>query len=158
MRADRLKIARARAEERTRVKFDLQGELRKSYAFAPEKRRFRLVDPKRLTTIAYVELPRNVIDNADSFLGRLVGVRVSGQQFSTAARIPIAVASSLTDLTPRPAGRSTAIIPDDSSNRPNTPNRLANTSDVKSGKPSTEIGPPKTVVATGKEEADQGDD
>ncbi|MFQ5500975.1 MAG: SH3 domain-containing protein [Phycisphaerae bacterium] len=158
MRADRLKIARARAEERTRVKFDLQGELRKSYAFAPEKRRFRLVDPKRLTTIAYVEVPRSVMDSADPFLGRLVGVRVSGQQFSTAARIPIAVASSLTDLTPRPTGRSAAIIPGESSNRPNTSNRLANTTDEKGRRPDAEMGPSKTAVATGKEEAEQGDD
>ena len=106
MTTERMSIMRARAEKVTE-KFDFVGELRKSYAFAPEKRRFRLVDPKRQTTIAYVDIPRDVTENVDFMIGRTVGIHTAGQRYSQAARIPIAVAASLTDLTPstnRPEG------------------------------------------------------
>lgn len=99
MTTERMKIMRARAEKVTE-KFDFVGELRKSYAFAPEKRRYRLVDPKRQTTIAYIDIPRDITENAEFMVGRTVGVRSSGQRYSMAARIPIAVAASITDLTP----------------------------------------------------------
>ncbi len=104
MTTERMQIMRARAEKETE-RFDFVGELRKSYAFAPEKRRYRLVDPNRQTTIAYIDIPRDVTENVEYMIGRTVGVRTSGQRYSQAARIPIAVAASLTDLTPstRPA-------------------------------------------------------
>ena len=99
MTTERMQIMRARAEKETE-RFDFVGELRKSYAFAPEKRRYRLVDPNRQTTIAYIDIPRDVTENVEYMIGRTVGVRTSGQRYSQAARIPIAVAASLTDLTP----------------------------------------------------------
>ncbi|MBX3394035.1 MAG: SH3 domain-containing protein [Phycisphaerae bacterium] len=99
MTSERMQIMRARAEKVTE-KFDFVGELRKSYAFAPEKRRYRLVDVKRQTTIAYIDIPRDISENPEYMVGRTVGIRTSGQRYSMAARIPIAVAASLTDLTP----------------------------------------------------------
>lgn len=99
MTSERMQIMRARAEKVTE-RFDFVGELRKSYAFAPEKRRYRLVDVKRQTTIAYIDIPRDISENPEFMVGRTVGIRTSGQRYSMAARIPIAVAASLTDLTP----------------------------------------------------------
>lgn len=99
MTSERMQIMKARMEKVTE-KFDFVGELRKSYAFAPEKRRYRLVDPKRQTTIAYVDIPRDINENPEFMIGRTVGIRTSGQRYSMAARIPIAVAASITDLTP----------------------------------------------------------
>jgi hypothetical protein len=105
MAAERMKIMRRRMEV-AMEKFDLEGELRLSYAFAPEKRRYRLVDPHGQTTIAYVDIPRSVGVDMKQMIGRFVGIRTAGQQFSSAARVPIAVAASVTDLTPRTAAPS----------------------------------------------------
>jgi hypothetical protein len=99
MDAKRMEIRRERAQQ-VAVKFDLEGELRRSFAFPPEKRRYRLVDPARQVTIAYVDVPLDVKENAEHMVGRLVGIHTKGQQYSPAARVPIAIASSITDLTP----------------------------------------------------------
>ncbi len=100
MESERMKIMRRRTEEAL-VKYDLEGELRRSLAFAPENRRFRLVDPATQSTIAYVDIPRSVEHNVDHLIGRMVGVRAAGQSFSPSARVPVAVAGSIVDLTPR---------------------------------------------------------
>lgn len=120
---EQMQAIRRRAEA-VMEKFDLEGELRKSFAFAPEKRRFRLVDPKGDTTIAYVDIPREVSANVEHLVGRRVGIRVSGQRYSPSARIPIAVAARITDLTPRTLPEA---LPKtgDSSNPPNTPKDTA---------------------------------
>jgi hypothetical protein len=100
MDQERMKIMRRRVSA-AMVKYDLEGELWRSYAFAPENRRFRLVDPANKNTIAYVDIPVETDPNPDHLIGRLVGITSSGQKFSPAARVPIAVAASITDLSPR---------------------------------------------------------
>lgn len=100
MDSERMEIMRRRAEAPLN-RFDLKGELRRSYAFAPEKRRFRLIDPDSQTTIAYVDVPRTIGVDVHRMIGRIVGIQTAGQRFSTSARVPIAVASSITDLTTR---------------------------------------------------------
>lgn len=99
MTSERMRIMKANVEKATE-KFDFVGQLLKSHAFAPEKRRYRLVDPKRQTTIAYVDIPRDVTENVEFMIGRTVGIKVAGRRYSQAARIPIAVAATITDLTP----------------------------------------------------------
>jgi hypothetical protein len=113
----RMEIMRRRAEE-AMEEFDLEGELRQSYAFAPEMRRFRLVDPENQTTIAYVDIPRRVMADVTPMIGRVVGIRTATQRFSSSARVPIAVARSVTDLAPRHAVPG-VITPDLSSNGAN---------------------------------------
>ncbi len=100
MNAERMKIMRAHAES-TLIKFDLEGELRKSYVFTEQKRRFRLVDPQRQTTIAYVEVPPDLDTKVETMIGRVVGIRTSAQRFDSVARVPIAIAASITDLSDR---------------------------------------------------------
>ncbi len=118
MTSERMKIMRTRAEKVTE-KFDFVGQLLKSHAFAPEKRRYRLVDPKRQTTIAYIDIPRDVTENVEFMIGRTVGIRVAGRRYSQAARIPIAVAASLTDLTP-PADSGAPLGADTPGGAPNS--------------------------------------
>ncbi|MFH1418361.1 MAG: hypothetical protein ABII12_08775 [Planctomycetota bacterium] len=117
--AERMKIMRRRAEAAL-VKYDLEGELRRSHVFAPEKRRYRLVDPERGTTIAYVDVPPAIQANAEHLIGRVVGIRTSAQQFNQAARVPIAVASSIADLSPR-IPSDTVMKQDEVSNAGNMP-------------------------------------
>lgn len=100
MDAERMKIMRRRVEEALDT-FDLEGELRRSLAFAPENRRFRLVDPETGSTLAYVDIPRSVEENPEYLVGRKVGIKVAGQTFSPSARVPIAVAKRVVDLSPR---------------------------------------------------------
>ncbi len=100
MDAERMKIMRRRVEEALDT-FDLEGELRRSLAFAPENRRFRLVDPATNSTIAYVDIPRSVEENPEFLVGRKVGIKVAGRTFSPSARVPIAVAHRVVDLSPR---------------------------------------------------------
>ncbi|MCG8408068.1 MAG: SH3 domain-containing protein [Phycisphaerales bacterium] len=125
MTSQRMNIKRARFEKTAPVKFDLEGELRKSYAFAPQKHRYRLVDPKQQTTIAYVDIPPEVKQNVDHMIGKRVGIRISGQRFSPSARIPIAEATSITDLSMQNPG-SAVIIPSESSNPQNTQPKIVN--------------------------------
>lgn len=121
------------------VKFDLEGELRKSYAFSSKERRYRLVDPKRQTTIAYVDIPAEVQQNADHMIGKLVGIRISGQRFSPSARIPIAEASSIAELSRQNTG-NTVIIPGGSSSRQNTKSKTSNTMTVIRMEPVRSVG------------------
>ncbi len=125
LQSERMKILRLR-QEKMLAKFDFEGELRQSYAFSPEKRRFRLVDPQTQTTIAYIDVPRDVVENVEHMIGRMVGIRVSGQRYSSSARVPIAVAASITDLTPRMSSRP-GIMSDEDSNRPNAVRVESNT-------------------------------
>ncbi|MFQ5430689.1 MAG: SH3 domain-containing protein [Phycisphaerae bacterium] len=152
MNSERMKILRARAEARFE-KFDLEGELRKSYAFAPEKRRYRLVDPKRHATIAYVDVPIDVKEDVEHMIGRLVGIRVSDRRYSASARIPIARVASITDLTPRPLDDR---IPNDaeSSNRRNTEAEIAK-SPTEAAPLTGKAEPPKKAVATAGEEGER---
>lgn len=98
---ERMRLMRERVEK-TIAKFDFEGEIRQSYAFAPEKNRYRLVDPVKQTTLAYVDVPLSTGVRMDEMIGRLVGVRAQRQYFSPAARVPIVVASSVVDLSVRP--------------------------------------------------------
>jgi hypothetical protein len=82
-------------------RYDLEGELRESFAFASENRRYRLVDPQSKVTIAYVDIPASVQTNPQHLIGQLVGIKTSGKRFSPAARVPIAVAEEVVDLSPR---------------------------------------------------------
>lgn len=153
MGAERMKIMRARAEA-AMVKYDLEGELRRSYAFAPEKRRYRLVDPEQQATIAYIDVPLEIQEDVEHLIGRFVGIRISGRRYSQAARIPIAVAASITDLTLRKAGQglgSSKSVEDRNSSAglTNSPRELA-----QENQPSEAV-PEKTAVAAGNE--DDGD-
>jgi len=98
--AERQKIMNRRFEA-AMERFDLEGELRVSLAFSQVNRRYRLVDPRTGTTLAYVDIPRSVSENPDFLIGRPVGIKVSGQHFSPSARVPVAVASEVVDLSPR---------------------------------------------------------
>lgn len=100
MDSERMKIMRRRTEA-AMVKFDLEGELRKSAVFTSDNRRFRLVSHETSETIAYVDIPRSVEPDVEHLIGRLVGIHTAGQTFSPSARLPIVVAASVTDLTPR---------------------------------------------------------
>lgn len=102
MEAERMRIMRRRVEAALQT-YDLEGELRRSMAFAPESRRFRLVDPATGSTIAYVDVPRSVDENPEHLVGRRVGIVVAGKTFSPSARVPIAVARKVVDLSPREA-------------------------------------------------------
>jgi len=108
MDAERMRIMRRRVEA-VMARYDLEGELRQSFAFAPENRRYRLVDPQTNNTIAYVDVPRSVLPDAEHLVGRLVGIRAAGQSFSPSARVPIAVAGSVVDLSSRHDERQPAI-------------------------------------------------
>lgn len=100
LRRERDQIARDRAAASAVETFDLEGELRISYAFPPEMRRFRLVDPVKGSTLAYVDVPRDVEANPRHLIGRYVGIHASRQAYSASARTSIAVASRIVDLTP----------------------------------------------------------
>ena len=87
-------------------------------------------------------------------IGRFVGIRVSGRRYSQAARIPIAVAASITDLTLRKAdpGLESSKSAEDRNNSA----ELANSSrEPARESPPIEAGPAKTAVAAGNE--DEGD-
>lgn len=111
--------------ERATVKYDLEGELRKSYAFSTQQRRYRLVDPVRGTTVAYVDVPPTVNVNVENLIGRVVGIRASEKQFSPSARVPIAVAKDVVDLSARnlSTGADAAGQPADLENNPAPPGK-----------------------------------
>jgi uncharacterized protein YgiM (DUF1202 family) len=97
---ERMKIMRQRVEKAA-IKYDLEGELRRSFAFAAQQRRYRLVDPHTGTTIAYVDVPPTLNVNVENLVGCMVGIVASEKQFSPAARVPIAVAKDVVDLSSR---------------------------------------------------------
>jgi len=103
MDKERIKIMNRRIDLAAE-KYELEGELRESFAFSPENRRYRLVDRVTKTTIAYVDIPPTVDSNPKHLIGQFVGIRTSGNQFSPTARVPIAVAKQLVDLSPRLQG------------------------------------------------------
>lgn len=94
---ERMEIKR-RQSEAALAKFDLEGELLRSHAFAPQKRRYRLVNAVSRRTIAYVDIPASLGTKTDFLIGRRVGIHTTGQRFSPAARVPIAVASAITEI------------------------------------------------------------
>jgi hypothetical protein len=154
MGAERMKIMRARAEAAL-IKYDLEGELRRSYAFAPEKRRYRLVDPQQQATIAYIDVPVDVHADVEHMIGRFVGIRVSGRRYSQAARIPIAVAASITDLTLRNSSQApeSGKSPEDRNNSAETAKSLGQAS--RADQPREAVPDEKTAVADGS--TDDGD-
>lgn len=86
---------------------DLEGQLMRSLAFPPEMRRLRLVDPVSSATVAYVDIPPSVAPDLNEWIGRYVGIRTAGRQFSPSARVTIAVAAQIVDLAPtRPEDRA----------------------------------------------------
>lgn len=85
---------------------EIQGELRVSalYPAGSPVQRFRLIDPTSGwdRTIGYVEIPPDSGLNAESFLGRYVGVRASAQRVQTGGvnPVPIFIARELILLEP----------------------------------------------------------
>ena len=142
MNEERMKIRMRRIEDVFK-KYDLEGELRQSYAFAPEKRRYRLVDPSNQTTLAYVDIPSTVPAKPDELIGQLVGIRASSIRFNPATQVPIAVATEVVDLSPRSIPPP-ATKPDDSSNQGNKP--AANPKST--GKGAVEKAPPDKRAAS----------
>lgn len=100
MENERMAIMRRRVEQALDT-FDIEGELRRSLAFGQEERRYRLVNPESGTTLAYVDIPKSVDENPDHLIGRRVGIKVAGRTFSPAARVPIAVARQVVDVSAR---------------------------------------------------------
>ncbi|MBN2563274.1 MAG: hypothetical protein JXQ75_20330 [Phycisphaerae bacterium] len=141
----RMEITRRRAEA-AMEKFDLEGELRQSYAFAPEKRRYRLVDPETRRTVAYVDVPPTVDVNVEYLIGRVVGIRTTSQRFSPEARVPIAVAANVTDLTPRPSP-DVVINPDQASDAGNNRTEIAKSTEERRAADGGEGASRESVVA-----------
>ena len=92
---ERIEIGRRNQPPVYPESFDMTGELRRSMAFGPDKRRYRLVDPKNGSTLAYVDVPPNVAPNADQWIGQIVGIKAAGKEYSSAARIMILVAADV---------------------------------------------------------------
>lgn len=111
---ERIAIARRVASYSAPVSYDVTGELRKSAAFGPEKRRYRLVNPKSGTTIGYVDVPSEISTNVDQWIGQLVGVKAAGKNYSNAARMTFYVAESITPL----GGGSGSTDADETSSEP----------------------------------------
>ncbi len=95
---ERIAIARRVASYSTPPSYDVVGELRRSSAFGPEKRRYRLVNPKSGTTIGYVDVPSSITTNVDQWVGQMVGVKAAGKNYSNAARMTFYVAESITPI------------------------------------------------------------
>jgi hypothetical protein len=144
MDAERMRIMRKRTEAILET-YDLEGELRRSLAFGPENRRFRLVDPATDSTVAYVDIPRSVDENPEHLIGRFVGIRTAGRTFSPSARVPIAVAGKVVDLTqrkslmesgaqresaPPPSGASPEASTGDDAQAPVNPRKTASSDDI----------------------------
>jgi hypothetical protein len=55
-----------------------------------------------------VDIPRSVGVDTKQMIGRLVGIRTVSQRLSSSARVPIAVAASVVDLTPRASAQRAA--------------------------------------------------
>lgn len=87
---------------------DAQGELRTSvlYPKGSYPHRYRLVDTSGVQerTIGYVEIPKGSPIDADSLVGRYVGVRASAKRLQSGGvnPVPIYVASELVLLQPTP--------------------------------------------------------
>jgi hypothetical protein len=114
MDQERAKI-QSRRMDKALERYELEGELRRSLAFAPENHRYRLVDRTTQATIAYVDIAPSIVPNAEHLVGRFVGIHTAGQRFSPSARVPIAVAAEVVDLSLR-LQSSEDLPPADSSN------------------------------------------
>ncbi|MFQ5590656.1 MAG: SH3 domain-containing protein [Phycisphaerae bacterium] len=85
---------------------DVQGELRESVLYPPERdpQRYRLIDPDDPSgrTLGYVEIPSDSTIDVKAYLGRYVGVRALGTRLQTGGvdPIPIYVASELVLVAP----------------------------------------------------------
>src|SRR5262249_10555414 len=94
---DRARIRDAKLPPEQRF-WDLKGELRRSMAFPDAQNRFRLYDPTTSKTVAYVDIPPTSGIDATQYLSQYVGIRVSSQYFSTAAKVTIGVANEIARL------------------------------------------------------------
>jgi len=114
------------------TRFDYVGILKKSWAFEPERIRYRIVDPQTDTTIIYLDIPSEVMADARPLLGKRVGVRISGQRFSAEARVPIADASAIAEIAtgvlaePIPNSNNVWNGPNTSAQRPNSSTTATN--------------------------------
>jgi uncharacterized protein YgiM (DUF1202 family) len=144
MEEERMKIRGRRLAE-MELKFDLTGELRQSYAFAPEKRRYRLVDPANQSTLAYVDIPPTLDVKPDELIGQQVGIITSSLKFNPATQVPLAVAKKVVDLSPQ-RNPPPAPKPEDSSNPGNKP--AANPKTIDKGTP-TKGAPEKGSLSAG---------
>ncbi len=100
MEEERLRILNSKLPPELRA-WDYRGELRRSMAFSGQPNRYRLFDPLRQATLAYIDIPPATGLDPQRFVDRYVGIRVSGQFFSPSARVPIGVASEI-EILPRP--------------------------------------------------------
>lgn len=144
MDQERMKILR-RKVSKAMERFELEGELWRSHAFSPESRRYRLVDPSSKSTVAYVDIPVGVDPNPDHLIGRLVGINTRTQKFSPSARVPIAEAREVIDLSIRkmpPPPELGDLSPESGANKPTgTDNPLsAGKSARPTGEPSASAG------------------
>lgn len=115
--------------------FEYEGTLMRSYAFAPEKRRYRLVDPGTQSTIIYVDIPVDVAANPDTLTGKRVGIQIRSRQYSDAAQIPIVEAADVIDLStpntkyrsiPAPQVRNSGDFSNPANTQVHNPNPLMN--------------------------------
>lgn len=84
--------------------WDIKGEMLRSAAFNNTRPyRFRIFDPVAQKTVAYVDVPPATGIDPLRFLNQYVGIRVSSQYFSTAAKTTIATVSEIAVL-PAPGG------------------------------------------------------
>ena len=151
MSTERMKI-RQRRVVAAMERFDIEGELRYSKAFAPEKRRYRLVDPQTQKTLAYVDVPRSVDAPVERMIGTLVGIHEASRRFSPSARVPFIVAAGITDLAPR-TSRPPTIKSDESSNAGNKPAQPAKSTTAAASKAADDTTRQKPVaVAENKPE------
>jgi len=104
---DRQRIMDAKMVPERRF-WDLKGELQRSMAFGGMPNRYRLYDPLISKTVAYVDIPPATGIDPSAFLNQYVGIRVSSQYFSTAAKVTIGVANEIARLPLPGTGGTTA--------------------------------------------------
>lgn len=104
---DRQRILDAKAAPEQRF-WDLKGELQRSMAFGGMPNRYRLYDPLTSKTVAYVDIPPASGLDPAMYLNQYVGIRVSSQYFSTAAKVTIGVANEISRLPMPGYGGATA--------------------------------------------------
>jgi uncharacterized protein YgiM (DUF1202 family) len=141
---ERAKIMQ-RPIEKAAIKYDLEGELRRSFAFASQQGRYRLVDSAG-STVAYVDIPPTLSVNVENLVGCMVGIVASEKQFSPAARVPIAVAKDVVDLSYRnlPGGTGN---PEQSLNPENTGAAANKSTAEAAGTPAPRPAPVKPLAA-----------
>ncbi len=104
---DRQRILDAKVPSEQRF-WDLKGELQRSMAFGGMPNRYRLYDPLTSKTVAYIDIPPATGLDAATYLNQYVGIRVSSQYFSTAAKVTIGVANEISRLPLPGVGGATA--------------------------------------------------